>query len=699
MRGSKRTKSKRKNTPQSRSSTAKKQREQNEHENGAGNASSSALDQLCDNTLLRIISYADLRSLINITKCTCKSLRNRFDPADVSSANQCSKIWPQVFKDLHMCPLDEADKSLDYADAIGYRLSMYQTLIASGRRAAAKSKMLARRSCFSLPTKHHYFMPLTDGWRLQVDDDTREDFPLVDPFALLSGGTGTEYVYIDPVDYSLELHFNIMEKAICLDKTIQKRIKANPNYAGLSSLADTLKVQSYHEYDSEKDSTKILYRNTYPHQVLLTSIYYSVDNGDMPLDNCWDEYFGEGTPFGVGIDTNNHSNEGNQHEIDIDGAMVASFDTMSEDGIHLIEKNITLMRMIRDKQNENNFCIELILWSGNRGCNGNWKKFMRKSIIRVSAEWQSADICSQGTNLYATFDDCTRIPGESHPRPEDAKRAVFHFQLKDVKGYCEPEGFFLVCDDISCILALAKNIVMVGTQNGMVEIWDSTSHEGFTPHCVHSLCQVQDSFSNDVPDLSPNAITCMHEIGASSLKYGFATVQECRLHGADKDGTVISFWEAIDVCTEDQFDVRKTEFRVTTKLKYKCFPEIAWSGKSVSVLGYDKFGSLFLDIYHLRASKLSSFDADQVNIPKDVDMDFLTGQNQIQFANRINIGHRIDIDNLDEGLGIPERVVLDQNDRFITVSVNDGMVGGNGTQKAGPGFIVIDLDEHESSSF
>lgn len=114
------------------------------------------------------------------------------------------------------------------------------------------------------------------------------------------------------------------------------------------------------------------------------------------------------------------------------------------------------------------------------------------------------------------------------------------------------------------------------------------------------------------------------------------------------------------------------------------------------VLGYDKFGCLYLDVYQVRASKLAHFGTDLVNMPKDVERTDLhpIGEQQVQFANRIDIGHRIDIEPVENSLGIPDRVVLDHNDRFITISVNDGMVGSNGAQKAGPGFIVIDLDEH-----
>ena len=208
--------------------------------NGKGQATSTSahvIDQLCDNTLLRILSYADLRSLLLFTRYTCKYMRSQFeiDPpktegSSESSDNQCSKIWPQLLKDLHMCPLDESNTcNMDYIDAIEYRLSLHHTLIASDKRAKAKGKAIARRSCVPLPLRHHYFMPLADGWRLQIDDDddARDHQPLVDPFALLSGGTGEEYVMIDPLEHAVQYQASIMKNSICFDKSIQKEILDN----------------------------------------------------------------------------------------------------------------------------------------------------------------------------------------------------------------------------------------------------------------------------------------------------------------------------------------------------------------------------------------------------------------------------------------------------------------------------------------
>ena len=111
------------------------------------------------------------------------------------------------------------------------------------------------------------------------------------------------------------------------------------------------------------------------------------------------------------------------------------------------------------------------------------------------------------------------------------------------------------------------------------------------------------------------------------------------------------------------------------------------------VLHHDKFGCLYLDIYHMLGSRFALNEFDNINLPKNVEMTNLhsSGDQRLQFANRINIRHRLrlykDVNNL----------ALDINDRFIVICANDGLIGSNGESKTGPGLIVIDLDDHTVS--
>ena len=269
---------------------------------------------------------------------------------------------------------------------------------------------------------------------------------------------------------------------------------------------------------------------------------------------------------------------------------------MEEDGILLKEKKVTLLRMLRDKQNEDNVCMELIMWGDGHESRSveqeGERRFHILSVIRVPSEWHTVDVCSNANHLYASFDDCSRIPGESHPRPEDARRAVFHFSLSEPDKdlyYAVPKCFFLASDEVASLFSTRGNLVFVGMKSGLIEIWDDS------PCLLRTLLHAQDSFPQ-TQESSPNAISCFHVMRGKPLQYGFATIQQCRLQSIH-DGTIISLWHSPD-CQGQEFDPATIDVQVMTKIKYKSYPEIVWAGQSMLVLGYDRFGCLYLSHAH-----------------------------------------------------------------------------------------------------
>ena len=182
--------------------------------------SKPGFDDLCDNTLLRILSYTDdLRSLISLTRCTTKSLRKRFDLKGDKNApeysEQYKKFWQGVFADLQMTPLEESDsKSHDYIAAINYRLSLFNNLIGHEKR-----KKAGTNRSYSLPLRQHNFKAFDYPWYYGDNDDIDEEETqdtMSSPFALMSRGTGQEYVVVDPDLASVDVHKTILERAQCL---------------------------------------------------------------------------------------------------------------------------------------------------------------------------------------------------------------------------------------------------------------------------------------------------------------------------------------------------------------------------------------------------------------------------------------------------------------------------------------------------
>lgn len=155
-----------------------------------GHPNESCFDRLCDDTLMRIVSYADLPSLVFFARGTCKSLNSRFRPprsavcdaraaigcsyshgtdghgycfenchtleaihdaeechdnrdmfmaVDRSSASHCHQLWRMIFARHNFSPMtarhDNCDSHLtddDYLDELRTRLALFANL--TGRR-------------------------------------------------------------------------------------------------------------------------------------------------------------------------------------------------------------------------------------------------------------------------------------------------------------------------------------------------------------------------------------------------------------------------------------------------------------------------------------------------------------------------------------------------------------------------------------
>ena len=170
----------------------------------------SFITSLCDDTLLRILSYADLRSLVYLTQCTSSSLRHRFNHSSSTTTattndglldtveknswnNRCPDIWQEVFVNHNFAPVDSNNATnnnnynalclrqheeggdsrgiqpIDYYNAIRERLSLWSNLNGNSalqnrrRKRAANApgnKKSPTKQCFSLPNRFFHFVPI-----------------------------------------------------------------------------------------------------------------------------------------------------------------------------------------------------------------------------------------------------------------------------------------------------------------------------------------------------------------------------------------------------------------------------------------------------------------------------------------------------------------------------------------------------------
>lgn len=309
---------------------AKKQRE------GDPPAAPSAFDSLCDNTLLRILSYSDdLRSLIYLTRCTSKSLRERFDPRRtggnaLDESNRCSKIWEEVFDDLGIIEMASGDSS-GYLASINYVMSLYKTLIGEDKRSKAGGK--GTKQNHPLPLRQHHFKTLPVGWRL--------DSLLPYPFALLSDGFDNGFVCIDPKTLSLGVYTDVLDNTTCLDKSVQKRL-------GSKSLVEV--ANEPHLCAAQPAQQLMATYTSFPVQ------YTNNDAGwrdYFTTGTLWNGYFGRGTPFD-GLEDDSSLKMG------VEEAVVYSFVEPKTDGMRM--RNICLERIMVDLEVEHHVCTEFLVW-------------------------------------------------------------------------------------------------------------------------------------------------------------------------------------------------------------------------------------------------------------------------------------------------------------------------------------------------
>ena len=639
----------------------------------------SVFDQLCDESLLNILSYTDdLRSLIYLTRCTSKSLRRRFDPRgneDDSNtpqyySEQCTKtFWQKVFADLFLTPLEDSDsKSQDYVAAINYRLSLFNTLIQSNKRKASGNN--ATKRSYSLPLRHHNLKPLEESWNFDEpeygndDDDDDGIVPIINPFALISKGTGMEYIIVnpDPDSNRVEVHKSIMRKAMCLDKSVQK--KREKEHDELEKLEDGLPIVEL----------KMSGDGGFPSQVLLNSYHHSIkkereysqrqtDEGDSnTLFQKWKDYFGDNTPFGA-----NQVNSWNCY-VYAAGVSVITFDSIDDDRVLLKEKQILLLRILTDQEERR--CTELIIWGdGGYKDRAPSKRFELKSIIRIPTEVFFDAFSQSGDKVFCLLN-------QDRFNHVNSDKTVYQFSLSssnaDEQYYVQPDFFFVAENHVTYLQPIGRNHLLVGTETGTIEIWD-VNNDDHDPYLVKTL-HATDTFA----DTDDNSILILLS-GQESLHNSFISVQE-----SCDERAVISLWQ-----TEVNTDF--ADFQMVTKVRYESRIRVACSLHSLMVLHHDKFGCLYLDIYHMFGSRFVLNEFDYISLPKNVEMTnfYSSGKQRLQFANRINIRHRLSLDD-----GDVNNLALDINDRFIVICANDGLIGSNGETKTGPGLIVIDLDDH-----
>ena len=587
------------------------------------------LDQLCDNSLLHVLSFVDLVSTVRLTRCTSRVLRERFDPeAVVDTADECRAIWQPILLDV-----TGRGESAGFASplaAIDYHMRLLQMAVTPG----------------AIERRHYSVMPLSGSWKYSginfPHGATLDDIEIMYPFDLLSPGIGREYVLIDPKTHRVNVGEDILEHAVCLEESLQKRKAASSDYEGPKTLEST--VRQYIEPTIK--------------QTLLKSHRHSPQN--EVIDNEWDNYFGENSAF---------------RENRIPSQSIKTGTSM----ITVQDENIIFLRMVFPHTMRGNaggvVCMETLVYSPSSAAG-----FDLTHTCHMAGLCVGLDARPPKKELFAFFDATDDNPNQDSQ--------VFQFPLIETDQHGKVSSFyprhtavFTAQNPVGAVLAMDE-LLYIGTSFSLVEVWDIASSIRLRlVTCAINGPPINARFSS------------MYPLSFADSSLGFVTEQK-----DEARGTVFSFW--LPDAAHHGFNV------AASLTYSDCFPVVRCTDGRVLILAYDEVGNLYLDVYLIRIHKhadnlIEALDAQST--PFNARLNQPTGghKNPLFFAQRIDLRQRIFVQKLEGSSAYTSEFLnFSVNRRFVAVNLHRGLGAGNpfstsgiGNAMSGPGILLLDLDK------
>jgi len=413
--------------------------------------------ELCDDSLLHVLSYADTPSLVHFTRGTNSAMRDRCRTA------LDYKIWKDAFDCHNLAPLDIETNSSnppDYYSALRRRLTLFSNL--SGRTKRRKKQL---KHSYNLPSRFFHFVPIlpndlmhyphTDvennsandisfhlvesrhhggGDNAAYEDDDSEhlidlddsdgddmdndldqtmystnnfDPPPVefscDSYSLTSAGTGSELVFLNPFSGTVEVR-NVLDNAVGNDESILEQAMLQASESILNQRQQHDSSTSLHNHDDDEGSEIIAgeaFHRSSMYDAPPKQVLYSVDDYfDLDLN----EYFGEHTPF------QNRKRSGNVTSdwVGVDSHSALS-DSKSLTGTLIGAARILTMES-EGRGEEEIACTEVFTWSNFDHETGevvvgdsNSSSYCFKHVVKVAGSFYFLDVCANKHKVFAAF--------------------------------------------------------------------------------------------------------------------------------------------------------------------------------------------------------------------------------------------------------------------------------------------------------
>jgi len=466
----------------------------NRNEDFPDDAISPFIAHLCDDTLLRILSYADLPSLVHFTRGTSHSLRRRFHT--VKEFSCCPNIWRETFTSLNFAPIDDVAargggpnsllqegefiQTTDYLNAIRQRRALWSILSGSSRRRNRSLSGVGRKTtkqCFSLPNRLFHFVPLVptdmmhfppasegnnnhisfshldDG--LDENGEENDDFEIdmdhedvghldpppvefaCDSFSLTSPGTGTEFVLLNPFSGSIEVYASVLDNAISSDESMMEQAMLDAS-EGIIRKRRSERSTSYDEEDLPDENSEVIAGEAIHHRFQSNHKMYDTPPKQVLFsvhdyfDMDCNEYFGQHTPFA-------NSGRREQGSVTVDWVGVDSH--VARNDYTSISGNIIgaarILTMESDHGEEELACTEILAWSNfeQDADAGPSSMYESKYVCRAAGSFYFLDICANYQKLYVAFQSGRCPFNESDMGTADLRRRddLSSRQLMDIE--------------------------------------------------------------------------------------------------------------------------------------------------------------------------------------------------------------------------------------------------------------------------
>jgi hypothetical protein len=425
-------------------------------------------DVLCDNTLAHVVLFLDYESAVIFSKEISQALMDRI--------RSFPHIWRDIFERHFFSP---PEQEVNYLVENKDRKALFHNLVGK------KKEQRAVKQSLNLPNRFFYFVPVTpsDDDDMQIHDPPPVDFDC-GSFLLTSGFEG-EMIFLDPFDMSLVVHKNCVDNAVKSDEAmmIQGYMDAASVLQHHSNLGFRGEMSEQHIAGAVIDET--VYRNhnvehyrTPPSQILLEAQDY--------FNVRLEEY------FHFTDDRNARRRDENGHlllhpddEVEFGYMGIDSKPIMGQDG-QVQGTWVGLARFLcsLNVDVDHVCCTEIITWTRNKGQD----LFGDTRICRVPGDFFCVDPCPKHQRIYAVF---LRGQGPLPVNdPDDSplgRKIIVAYPLVPADDSIPPTSpryfsnpeFTLTCSDhVSHVIVDCAGTLLVGTNNGNIEVWKPNSRSG-----------------------------------------------------------------------------------------------------------------------------------------------------------------------------------------------------------------------------